>query len=650
MGKAKNRRKQKKTTSKNKYNHKEVIDYGYAEVIRKGKHVFVRNKLTADEHAAYLIQLKENRPKFYDEIKEKIIRVADLINMFDKVFVIGGIAAKGYFHIISDKKDDGKSELAIEYCQSIALATPNTNKGIMPDNESMNQIYDLLVEIRKDFSIYYSIEHAVGKYTQTESRLRLDMITNTLFIRGVGYYRHIREMYLSMFEPHDDFLIQHYGFTSNDILYTFDKLEESFGCRLMLPDGMPHPVQTMKFKHWMDKNKHKISPKYIESGDYLNDMVKDHPEIIVYNNGVILYRLNVINTINQLFKIRHFNKTQEKVVQQLSMKFGDNAVFATPEKFKYEILNKSLISSMPIVEDDEGNYYLFPMNLAARNLFVILPDLIRKADEKYYQNSFLGNRVKIAKDEFIERKTYELFCEMLPNVDFYRNVKYNFQDVTSSLKCATAADGNYELDILGVSKYAIYLIEVKASIISDEAKRGALTSIYTDMSRIIGDAICQSQRARLHIESSDSPMFTDSHGNTIHIENKIQVFKISISFSYAGTIISDLAKLQEFGIMDEMAGFAWTINIFDLIPFVKLIASESEFIDYLTKRIPMYSDKRLEHVDEMDMLGLYYDNDLIIDKEMKDSTTVRLNAYKDDIDRYFERGGKKPVKIKRAKS
>lgn len=649
MGKAKNKRKQTKTRVKTKVKDKDVVDYGWAEVIRKGKHVFIRNKLTADEHAAYLVQLKENRPKYYEEIKAKIVRVVDLINQFDKIFVLGGIAAQGYFQMISDSDDDGKSEVAIEYCHSIATATPNINKGKLPDNDTMNIIYDLLVTIRQDFGNYYAIEHVIGKYSNVESRIRLDMMANSLFIRGEGYYRHIREMYHSMFRPHDAFLFRHYGFTSSDILDTFDKLEESFGCRMMLPNGMPHPVQSVKLHKWMNANRNKISQQMIESGEYLNEMVKEHPEIIVYKNGVILYKLNVINTVNGLFKIRHFNTTQEKVVKQLSMKFGDNAVFATPEKYNYEVLNKSLITTRPIVEDDDGNFYLFPMNLAARNLFVILPSLIRNADENYFNNSFLGNRVKIAKDEFIERKTYELFCEMLPDVTFYRNVTYHYDGDTSGLKCAIANDGKYELDILGVSGKATYLIEVKAGMISEEAKRGALSSIKTDMTAVIGDAICQSQRALLHIESANDPVFKDEHWNEIHVVNKERLLKISISFSYAGSIISDLSKLQEFGIMEEKAGFAWTVNIFDLIPFSKLITSESEFIDYLSKRVPMYADTRLEDVDEMNMLGLYFHNDLKIDKEMKDSTSVRLNAYKDDIDRYFDRGGKKPAKRKPVK-
>ena len=49
----------------------------------------------------------------------------------------------------------------------------------------------------------------------------------------------------------------------------------------------------------------------IESGEYLNEFTKENPEVIVYNNGVILYPLNQINTYEALYKIRHYNEAQK---------------------------------------------------------------------------------------------------------------------------------------------------------------------------------------------------------------------------------------------------------------------------------------------------------------------------------------------------
>lgn len=639
MPKSKGRKNKKKTPKK--VTKKEVVRLNGVEIVRKGRNVFMKSILTPEEREAYIRQIKENHPKVYDEIKVLIDEVVNLINQYDKIFVLGGIAAFGYNQMISDSSDDGLSETLIEYCLSIALATPNVNKNIKPTGKILGTINENLIKIRKYFSDYYNFEGATGKHSQIESELRHEMIAETIFMRGEGYMQHIIELYLEMFSGHNDFLNKHYGFTAKDILDTFHKLEESYGCRILMPNGRPHPVQTIKLQNYIAKNK--IPEKEIFSGAYLNGFSKEHPEIIVKNNGVILFTLNTIDTYDQLFQIRHFNAIQEKVVKALSMKFGANISFITPEKFKYEILNKSEIFNLPIVEED-GNYYLFAMNLPARNLFLLTQSLIERADPQYYKQSFLGNRVQIAKDEFIEQKTLALFKKMLPDVQFYKEAYYNYKNPETKLKCANSVDGRYELDILGISENATYLIEVKAGLVSDASKRGALSSIKTDLTGIIGDAICQSHRASLYIEENENSTFEISTGEVVSPKNKNKIYRISISFSVVGTLISALSKLQQYGIVDENSEFAWAINIYDLMAFTDLVESEKMFMDYLDKRLPLYNNQRLATTDEMDLLGLYFTKDFKIGNLTKRSDTVQLYEFKKNIDNYFERGGPRPFK------
>jgi hypothetical protein len=639
MPKSKGRKSKKKTSKK--FIKKEVVRLNGVEIVRKGRNVFMKSILTPEEREAYIKQIKENHPKVYDEIKILIDEVVTLINQYDKIFVLGGIAAFGYNKMISDSSDDGLSETLIEYCLSIALATPNVNKNNKPTGKILGTINENLIKIRRYFSDYYNFEGATGKHSQIESELRHEMIAETIFMRGEGYMQHIIELYLEMFSGHNDFLNKHYGFTAKDILDTFHKLEESYGCRILMPNGRPHPVQTIKLRNYISKNK--ISEKDIFSGAYLNGFSKEHPEVIVENNGVILFTLNTIDTYDQLFQIRHFNAIQEKVVKALSMKFGANTSFITPEKFKYEVLNKSEIFNLPIVEED-GNYYLFAMNLPARNLFLLTQSLIERADPQYYKQSFLGNRIQIAKDEFIEQKTLALFKKMLPDVQFYKEAYYNYKNPETKLKCANSVDGRYELDILGISENATYLIEVKAGLVSDASKRGALSSIKTDLTGIIGDAICQSHRASLYIEENENSTFEISTGEVVSPKSKNKIYRISISFSVVGTIISALSKLQQYGIVDENSEFAWAINIYDLMAFTDLVDSEKMFMDYLDKRLPLYNNERLTTTDEMDLLGLYFTKDLKIGNLTKRSDTVQLYEFKKNIDNYFERGGPRPFK------
>jgi len=638
------RGRKKKTKKKKPKVDKEKVDLGWAEAVRKGKHIFFRNKLTAEQHAQWIERIRQNRPMVYDEIRRMIEEVADLINGYNKVLLVGSMAGFYYQRILTDPEDDGKSEVNLEYLQSIALATENVNVGKVPEADVLVKVNELLETIRQHLSAYYATEHVTGRYNGVRNDLRFKMITELLFIRGIGYWRHVRELYREMFTPHDAVFKKHYGFTSWDIMEAFDRMEASFECRMLLPSGEAHPNRQFKLMRWVRANPEKFTPQTFENGEFLNDFAKDYPEACVENNAFVDYPLNIIDTAGELFRVRQLSNVHTRVANAVSMKFGGNSVFAQPEKLKYDPLNESTILMRPVVEDNKGNFYLFSMSLASRNCFVIAQDLIAQADKDYFQRSFLGNRVQIAKDNFIEGKVLELFQKMLPGVQFHRGVHYKYVEPGLDMKCFKATDGKYELDILGISAHATYLIEVKAGLVSAKAKRGAIEYIEKDLTDIVGDAICQSYRAYRYIVNDSNAEFEAAGRMKARPVNTKKIFRISVSFSYVGSIIAELSKLQQAGIFDQVADYAWTVNIFDLMPFADLVPSEDFFIDYLEKRLEMYKDERLANIDEMDMLGLYYENDLRLDKEMKHMDTVQLNQYSEPINAYFENRGPKPVK------
>ena len=638
------RKRKKKVKKKGPKVDKEKIVLGGMEAVRKGKHIFLRNKMTDAQHVQWIEQIRENRPKVYEDIRGMIGEVADLINGYDKILLVGSMAGFYYQRILTDEDDDGKSDVNLEYLQSIALAAGNGNVGKVPEPEILVRINELLETIRRHLSAYYATEHVTGRYSEVQNMLRFHMITELLFIRGIGYWSHVRELYKEMFTLHDPVFLKYYGFSSWDIVEAFDRMEASFECRMLLPNGAAHPNREIKLMRWTRANPGKFTPETFETGEFLNDFANDYPEACVENNAFVEYPLNIIDTAGELFRIRQLNDVHTRVAKAVSMKFGDNAGFAQPEKFKYDPMNETAILAKPVVEDDKGNLYLFNMSLPSRNLFAIAMDLLALADKKYYDQSFQGNRVQIAKDNFIEAKVLALFQKMLPDVQFFRGVHYKYMEPGLDMKCFKASDGKYELDILGVGPHATYLIEVKAGLVSPKAKRGAIEYIQKDLSDIVGDAICQSYRAYRYIAGDPGAEFEVAGGAKVKPINTKRVFRISVSFSYVGTLLAELSRLQQAGIFDQVADYAWTVNIFDLMPVAELVPTEAFFIDYLEKRLVLYKDERLVNVDEMDMLGLYYENDLKLDKEMKHVKTLQLNQFSRPINAYFEKRGPKPVK------
>jgi hypothetical protein len=118
MPKSKGRKKKKHPKNNSK---KQITRSNGMEIVRKGRNVYVKSSLSEEQHQAYLEQIKENHPKAYEEIKKLIDETVTLINEYDKIFVIGGIAAFGYNQMISNPADDGLSETLIEYCRADKL-------------------------------------------------------------------------------------------------------------------------------------------------------------------------------------------------------------------------------------------------------------------------------------------------------------------------------------------------------------------------------------------------------------------------------------------------------------------------------------------------------------------------------------------------
>ncbi len=343
-------RKQKKSNKKRQSQDREVFKDGPIEIVRQGRHIFMRNRMTEAQHRRYIEQVKEGRPIAYEDIKSMISNVKAQIDNYDRLFVMSGLSAMCLFKMQTDKEDDGLSEVTLEYAQSLILAdSENPNKGKIPDHKAMMSILDTLKEIRHHFKWYFISESIAEKYPPIQAAVRRDMITETLYVRGEGYLQHIYELFKELFGPHDHKLREKLEFESQDIPAAFEHFELGLAMRMLMPDGSPHPLQSKIFRQWMSKNK--PSKASIVSGDYLNDFAKDHPEIIVENNGVILYRLNYINLTDRLFKINFLgNEKEQKIAKALSISFGDNQEFKNPEKIKYEVLNKTQIYHKPIVE------------------------------------------------------------------------------------------------------------------------------------------------------------------------------------------------------------------------------------------------------------------------------------------------------------
>lgn len=636
MPKSRGRKQKKKNKAKNRRRNKPLKDRGVfekdgLEIIREGKNVIFRNNRTTEQHQAFIEEVKKNRPNQLKSIENLVERAVEIFQEYDNLKLLGGLAYNQLANQFN-QSDDGLSEITLELGFSISVAIQgNPNKEATPD--IINELIECLINIRHGYNGYVMSENVTGKYSDIEGKLRFKTILEALYIRGDGYTEHIYSIYKELFSGHDELLNDRYGFKSSDILNSVLQLEDSFCCRLILPNGLSHPANHARFVQWSET---KTENEIVNAGKHFINLFGDeNPDLIVQDTKIHGYGIDQIETYPDLFKIRFRNDTHKKVASVISQKFGDNSEFLNP-KFKGLPLNDTLTSTKPIIEYN-GDYYLFAFALPTRNLFELTEKLIKDADEDYYKQKFLGNKYSKSRDNFLELKTAELFKKIIPNSDSYLNLKYKPGDVDDA--------GNLietELDLLIISENANYLIEMKAGGLSAPSKRGALKSLSGQLKETVGYGAFQSFRALKYIINTEEPAFYDKE-NEIKIDKTKKMFRITITMEHLADLIAYMYDLKELGIIESGVDFAWTCSIFDLIVFSELIDSEKDFIDYLDKRIPLYQRPELNFHDEIDILGYFFEHDLEFDEELiKNLTSFQLNKYSAEIDEYFEKAGEKP--------
>jgi hypothetical protein len=611
------------------------------------------------ENYRYAIaKAREDRQRYFDWIKDEIETLIKLINTFDKVYVLGGLGSRllkstptfynqflaGYDgpdkEEVEDEllQDDDEIEVLLEYAMSIATATQNTNQKNIPLPENIEEIYQQLSKIKSNMNFWELSAEVPSDGNEFDHWLRTNIMQESINVRGNGYHLHIKEIFTEMFQPHNGFLEQYYGFNAIDIYETIIKLDSLVYSKIGNPEGFMHQQKLFEKDGLNTKD---IFFKFLESS-ISNKKAKSTEERI---GG---YDIKLIGNLKPIFSVAPKSEKEKLIFNKLAIEFGNNEIFFQPEKFKAFPLNDTHIKLRPLVKEGE-KFYHFSLNLAFRNIFTIVEELIKSADAIYYENSFKGNSNASSKDNYIENKTKQLFEKLVPTAIFYHSLYYSIIENGEQKKP--------ELDVIGISEETIYIIEVKAGELNTKHRRGAMKGLKDRLKETINEGSYQCHRALKYITENQNPTFEyvkDGKKNILVIDKaKIKsYFKISVTFEHFSSIAANLKYLISSGVLSPDFKWTWIVSIYDLMVFADLIQNEADFKEYLTHRIELYDRNDIEFLDELDILGFYFEGNFPLNAE-KENEILHIVNYKDDIDAYYTRigvgmpGATKPTKKKK---
>jgi hypothetical protein len=213
-------------------------------------------------------QARQDRPRYLTRIKAEIETAIDMISHFDKVALLGGLAAKLikstptiYTHFLAgyageDEKgsaedklqEDDDIEVLLEYAMNLATATPNSQKGVLPTQEDIDTLHKQLSKRKININFWEASAETPTGADETDRWLKTTVVQDSINVRGQGYFGHVNEVFAEVFAPHNGFLKQFYGFDAGDLLATTLKLDNLVYSKIGTPYGFSHAMK--RFERW----------------------------------------------------------------------------------------------------------------------------------------------------------------------------------------------------------------------------------------------------------------------------------------------------------------------------------------------------------------------------------------------------------------
>lgn len=480
-------------------------------------------------------------------------------------------------------------ETIMEYALSFSSSVKQNGSEI-PSHDVISQLYALLKDAKDSIAILEM--NRSGSYE--EDSIKFFSHLTTIGIRGDGYPQFIEDVFRGLFGPHDNFFITKYGFSTDDVFNLVEDLEKRIYSKIRNYIGFF--FSWLRFRRWHDDLKK--GNTYIVDNSIKKDLIFDsffqcNPDMIPTKDSKFgSYDSKDIAASSMIFWITPNSIAEKKILSIFSLHMGGNSSFIQDGEFKGFITNESLIYTKPFVQEN-NRFYCFSHYLPYVQLFEMMEYLL-KQDPKYYDQNYQQNQKSISRDKYFETKVTSVFKKFLPNVCFYNSTHYKVKFE----ECPKEP----ELDILGMSDLATYIIEVKAHELSHKDKI-RIKGLKDKVKDAVNNALHQCERCKKHILNEDGIFNTRGDGS-ISVDKKKPIYKIIVTFQQFTMFLTDCESYKKMGIIDSSIDDTFVVSLFDLMAILDNMNDENELIRYLEIRKEVNRNK-LQYFDELDLFGYF---------------------------------------------
>jgi len=549
------------------------------------------------------------------------------VSQFNSLDLIANITHYNHIHSVI-KYEDYRGDKQFFISEALAI---ETLKG--------QYIKDSNIKIENFMNEVMSIQKLVDEYCTKLSMLNFliagisgvnDSVSHRLSseehtVRNPGLPDHHFIISTEMFEPLEDIIKSHYGFTIKESVifrecYNDYINERYFNEIERIKDSIPNYIaEIIEFKKTgLLKDDSDFDRNSIIAFSKMNN--KTRKEQILNSIKIQLhYNLKEIYTFNttDLSEYTGINvKSLGSILELLSVEF--NFIPQNEEIFK----PVSILKTKPIIKHDKK--YIVPsiplLNFSIENVI----------EEGLKKNTKIFNRYTKTKHDYLLNKGLELLESLLPNSTvFPPNLYYSIDDKT------------YETDGLILWDSTLIIIEAKGIKISTKAKKGHKLKIQDHLDDIFKDSYKQAKRTHTYIQDSDAPKFKTKKSKKFDIDkSKIDNYIfLSLTLEPVGNISLEFKVNENLGYFDQN-NFPFIISLYDLIVIADIIENPILFFYYIKRRKLVLSENYFSTYEELDLFGyfiydLLYVEHIIEEAKIKNIDKVYLENATDEINDYY---------------
>jgi hypothetical protein len=558
-----------------------------------------------DIHNAMRAEMLASMPAMRNEINVNIARLLEILRTNDPIRLLFTVALNNSIfdpeRYVAGEPESAGSPVKSEFALSLAASLPPNPEPSEPSREAIDEFGQLLDQVLTAANMYFVTETMDPKYAPAESEPRMQMITETLNVRGESRRSHAFDLVRDLFAPHDKFLTERLGFSTQDFIRVAVLVEEHISH--VLKDYLAF---TKRLRQTIDESARTLRPPTADAAATLSGELSKLPQ--------------------NPFEISPTQGVPTALLDLLSLKPGENAAFAEFEKAPGWPTNDSRIFARPILASN-GKYHAFAPHLLIQNLVFVMEELIRHADKKYFTDSYAKKRGKV-----LEQLAVKYLTALLPGSKAYEKVYYPSNECEDSLVC--------ECDALVVFGRTLFIVEAKAAAVARATRRGGLKSIEADVKELIANAQTQGARAKRYIEESTPARFTYEDGTeAVTFGSRAElgdIFIINVTLSHLGALATKLTTSAAMGLLKERV-WPWTVFVNDLRSVSEVLNRPAEFIAFLKQRLSLHDTGIVTTSDENDLLGTFMAHGLdFTDAAQAGAGMVLIDpSYSLPLDRYF---------------